>query len=170
MKLVMDPRSPATPVVLAEQFRLGRQMFSEAVEARRALGEIGSVQKQVGEAEKKPAAQDAQFKSTLLDAKSQLSKLLSSKDRAPEQGAGLMDAYKDLASALRVVESGDRAVPSQAIAVYEESSRQIKARMSEWAAFKASTLQALNQQLYQVSLAPIRIGDSEQGLEYLMSQ
>ena len=41
-----------------------------------------------------------------------------------------------LASALRVVESGDRAVPSQAIAVYKESSQHAKARIAEWTRFK----------------------------------
>jgi hypothetical protein len=39
---------------------------------------------------------------------------------------GCPDAYKDLASALRVVEGGDRSVPSQAVAVYKESSLKSK--------------------------------------------
>ncbi len=42
----------------------------------------------------------------------------------PEQASGLQDAFADMASALRVVEGGDRAVPSQAIAVYNESAQQ----------------------------------------------
>ena len=170
LKLMMDPRSPATPAILAEQFRLGRQMFSEAVEARRALGEIGSVEKQLAQAEGKTAAQNAQFKSTLAEAKSGLSKILSTKERAPEQGSGLTDAYKDLTSALRVVESGDRAIPSQALEVYQQASEQVKARMSEWAAFKQTKLPEINEQLHRASLAPIGVGDTEQGLEFLMSQ
>ena len=170
LQLVMDPRSPATPAMLSEQFRLGQRMFAEAVEARIALGEIGSVQKQLAVAEQKPAAQNTQFKSILTEAKSGLGKILATKERAPDQGAGLMDAYKDLASALRVVESGDRAVPSQALAVYEQSSQQIKARMNEWAEFKQSKLPELNRQLHQASLAPIAVGDTERGVEFLMSQ
>jgi photosystem II stability/assembly factor-like uncharacterized protein len=169
LQVVMDPRSPATPESLAEQFRLGQQIFLETIEARRALAEIGSTQKQLAEAEQKPAAQNAQFKSALTEARTGLGKILATKDRAPEQGAGLIDAYKDLASALRVVESGDRAAPSQAIGVYEQSSEQIKARMREWAEFKQTRLPELNQQLGRANLSPIAIGDDEQGLDFLMS-
>jgi hypothetical protein len=46
--------------------------------------------------------------------------------------SGLEDAFADMASALSVVESGDRAVPSQAIAVYTESSQRVKAAIAEW--------------------------------------
>ena len=60
----MDPRSPATPEVLVQQLQLGRQIFGETIEARRALAEIVSVQKQLADIQQKLAgdikAQNAQ--------------------------------------------------------------------------------------------------------------
>jgi len=56
---------------------------------------------------------------------------------------------------LRVVENGDRAAPAQAIAVYEESSRQVKARIAEWTRFKQTQLEQVNRQLREAKLAPV---------------
>jgi photosystem II stability/assembly factor-like uncharacterized protein len=170
LKVVMDPRSPATPEVLAQQLKLGQQMFGETMEARRALGEIGSVQKQLAEVQQKLGAQSAQLKSALAEAESAINKILTNKEHAAGENPGLQDAYTGLASALRVVESGDRAVPSQAIAVYEESSQQVKARTAEWAGFKQTRLAQLNQQLREANLAPIAVAEIEEQVEFLMSR
>src|SRR5208282_1710963 len=75
LKIVMDPRSPATPEILAQQLQMGQQIFGETIEARRTLAEIASVQKQLGDIQEKleqqkPATQDAQLKSSLTDAQS----------------------------------------------------------------------------------------------------
>ena len=58
LKIVMDPRSPATPRDLEQQLQLARQIFAEAISSRQALAEIRSVQKQLSE----PGAK-AQWKS-----------------------------------------------------------------------------------------------------------
>ena len=136
LKVIMDPRSPATPEVLAQQLQLGQQIFAETIAARRALAEIVSVQKQLTEIQKKlvqekSETQNAQLKSAISEAQSAIGKILRIRTLA-EEGPGLQDVYNALVSALRVVESGDRAVPSQAIAVYKESSQPAKARIAEW--------------------------------------
>jgi hypothetical protein len=154
---------------LVQQFQLGQQIFDATLQARRVLAEIRSVQKQLtGAQERASTDQNAALKSTLAEAQSGLSKLLRNKE--DQQKLGIEDAYKNLASALRVVEGGDRAVPSQAIAVYKESSEQVNARMSEWTAFKQRKLPELNQQLRQSNLTPIAIADIEEEVEFLMSQ
>jgi photosystem II stability/assembly factor-like uncharacterized protein len=170
LKVIMDPRSPATPEVLAQQLQLGRQMFGETIEARRALAEIGSVQKQLAEVQLKLGAQSSELKSALTEAGSAIGKILTNKEHAADESPGLQDAYAGLASALRVVESGDRAVPSQAIAVYKESSPQVKARVAEWARFKQTRLAQLNQQLREANFAPIVIAEIERQVEFLMSR
>ena len=180
LEVFMDPRSPATPEELTQQLQLGRQIFGETIEARRALAEIGSVQKQLADIQQKLGqrnlgAQSAQLKSALDEAQSGIGKILANKvvankERAAEEGAGLEEAYAGLASALRVVESGDRAVPSQAIAVYTESSQQVKARIAEWARFKQTRVAQLNQQLREANLAPIAISEIEREVEFLMSR
>jgi len=169
LQVVMDPRSPATPETLARQLQLGQQIFGETLEARRALAEINSVQKQLSDTQQKPAAQNAALKAALAGAQSAIGKILSDKDAA---GAtpGLEDAYTGLASALRVVEGGDRAVPSQALAVYNESSGEIRVRIAEWAAFKQTLLRQLNQQLRDAHIEPIAISEIEQAVDFLVTR
>jgi photosystem II stability/assembly factor-like uncharacterized protein len=174
LKVIMDPRSPATPEVLAQQLQLGRQIFGETVEARRAQAEIGSVQKQLADLQQKLGqqkleAQSEPLKSLLEEAQSAIGKILMNKQHTAGEGPGLPDAYTGLASALRVVESGDRAVPSQAIAVYNESSKQVKARIAEWTQFKQTKLVQLNHQLREANLAPIAIAEIERPAEFLTS-
>jgi hypothetical protein len=156
--------------VLTQQLQLGRQMFGETVEARRALAEIASVQKQLGDIQQKLTSQSAQLKTALEEGQSGISKILTNKEHAANEGPGLQDAYAGLASALRVVEGGDRAVPSQAIAVYQESSQQVKARIAEWVRFKQTRLAQLNQQLREANFAPIAIAEIEEQVEFLMSR
>ncbi|HKN33656.1 MAG TPA: hypothetical protein VJX16_10490 [Terriglobales bacterium] len=168
LEVRMDPRSPATPKVLAEQFQLGQQMFEETLQARQVLAEIHSVQKQLAGAQQGTTDQNTSLKSALADAQSALVKILTNK--TDQQRPGIEDAYKNLASALRVVEGGDRPAPSQAVGVYKESSEQIKARINEWNAFKQGKLPDLNQQLRQANLTPIAVADVEEEIEFLMSQ
>jgi hypothetical protein len=61
-------------------------------------------------------------------------------------------------------------VPAQAIAVYKESSQQVKARIAEWDRFKQTRLAQLNQQLRDANFAPIAIAEIEQEVEFLMSR
>ncbi|MGA8539512.1 MAG: hypothetical protein WB566_08425 [Terriglobales bacterium] len=159
LTVTMDPRSPATLDVLTQQFELGKQIFGEAREARRVLSEISSVQKQLEDIQQKlgqakSEAQNAQLKSALTKARTDIAKILRNKEHATED-TGLQDAFAGLASALRVVESGDRAVPAQAIAVYKESSPLAKARIAAWVQFQQTQLAQLNQQLRAAKVASV---------------
>jgi photosystem II stability/assembly factor-like uncharacterized protein len=162
LTVVMDPRSPATPEVLAQQLQLGRKIFAETTEARRALAEIESVQKQLADTQEKLGKeksenQNAQLKSALTEAQSAIGKIVMNKEHPGEQSPGLQVAYTALTSALRVVEGGDRAAPSQAIAVYQESSQQAKASIAAWTLLKQTRLTQLNQRLRDAKFAPIAI-------------
>jgi photosystem II stability/assembly factor-like uncharacterized protein len=169
LELVMDPRSPATLETLSEQLRLGKQMFDETVEGRRALAEMGSVQEQLTGLQRSPAAQSANLRLTLADVQSELSRIMEGKQSAsPDHG--LLNSYSALASALRVVESGDRAVPAQAIAVYNESSESLKAGIAEWSRLKQTKLVELNQRLRKANLAPLAIAEIEKQVEFLRSR
>src|ERR1700691_1262684 len=170
LKVVMDPRSPATPEVLQQQLRLGQQLFAETREARRTLAEIGSVQKQLAELGQKVGEQNPTLKSALAGTQSELANILNKKETVSGGMDGLQEAYTALASALHVVEGGDRAVPSQAIAVYKESSQSIKAGIAEWTTFKQTKLPQLNHQLSDGSLSPIAISEIEQEVQFFMSR
>jgi hypothetical protein len=170
LQVVMDPRSSATPEVLLQQLQLGNQIFAETTEARRTLAEINSIQKRISDAQQKPEGQNPELKSAMAQVQSEMTKILTKKNHDPERNAGLQEAYKDLASALRVVERGERAVPSQAIAVYKQSSQQVKVCIREWTTLKQTKLPTLNQQLRERGLSPIAISEIEEEVESLMSR
>jgi photosystem II stability/assembly factor-like uncharacterized protein len=161
LKVVMDPRSPATPEILRQQLQLGLQIFAETLEARRALAEIASLKKQLSDREQKLGENNSALKSALADARAEISKI-EGKPGAVGQPSGLQDAFTDMASALRVVEGGDRAVPSQAIAVYNQSSQCVKIAIAQWSEFKTTKLRQLNQKLSEANLPPIAISGIEQ--------
>ncbi len=155
LQVVMDPRSPATTEVLQKQFELAQQIYGEAMEARRTSAAIKSAQKQIADIERQAGSQPADLKSALADAQFSLNKIVAAKADGSEHDLGLQDVSRNLASALRVVESGDRATPAGAIAVYNEASDQLKARTREWIAFKQTTLPRLNNQLRQAGLPAV---------------
>jgi hypothetical protein len=61
-------------------------------------------------------------------------------------------------------------VPSQALALYEESSGRMRARIAEWTTYKQTKLAALNQKLREAKLAPIAISEIEREVEFLMTR
>jgi photosystem II stability/assembly factor-like uncharacterized protein len=170
LRVVMDPRSPATPETLRQQLQLGQQVFAGTLDARRALAEIVSLQKQLADLQQKVGEKDSAIKSALVDAQTEVAKILKKPETVPGQTGGLQEAFTEMASALRVVEGGDRAVPSQATAVYNESSQGIKTALAEWSEFKTTRLARLNQKLSEANLAPIVISEIEQEVQFLMSR
>jgi len=170
LQITMDPRSAATPETLKQQLQLGQEMYAETLGARRALAEISSLQKQIADVQQKVDPQKSGLKSALAEAQSEIEKILVNKATPADRAPGLQEAYAGVASALRVVEGGERAAPSQAIALYEESDRQVKARIAEWATFKQAKLLPLNQKLHQENFAPMAISEIEREVELLMSR
>jgi hypothetical protein len=157
LKIVMDPRSPATARDLEQQLELSRQIFAEAISSRHTLAEIRSVQRQSSELQQKLAANQADLKSAVTQLESEIGRILNGNEDLTNKVVGLGNASKGLASALNAVESGDRAVPSQAIALYEESSQALKLRLADWNHVKTNWLPQLNQHLRQNNMTPIAI-------------
>ena len=155
LRVVMDPRSSATPETLRDQFQLGQKIFGEIMEARCELAAIGSLQKRLAKLEQEVGDKDGAFKPALVGTQKELSALVSEPEGVAGQSAGLQDALTGMASALRVVESGDRAVPSQALAVYDEFGQRVRAAIEEWSKFKTVTLSVLNRRLVEKHLAPL---------------
>jgi hypothetical protein len=169
LEITMDPRSAATPEILRQQFQLANQIFIEAMEARRVLSEINSVQKQIAEAQRKLGERSPEVKLALADVQSGIAEILKKKDANSVLSAGLQEAYQNLVSALRVVERGERATPAQAIALHKESSQQAKISIEEWTTFQQMKLAPLNQRLHQTGISPITISEIEQEGDSLMS-
>ncbi len=164
LQIRMDPRSAATPQELERQFELGRSIFTETLQAKRTVAEIHAVQKQLADVQVKLGGEHADLKASAAEAATEIQKILAGGEGAP--GAmGLERANTGLASALRVVESSDRAVPVQALDVYQESNNAMKLGVDEWNRFKTTRLPQLNQQLQKANLGPIAIAEIEKDME-----
>jgi photosystem II stability/assembly factor-like uncharacterized protein len=159
LKIVMDPRSPATPRDLEQQFQLGRQIFTETISGGKILAEIKSVQKQLSDLDQKLGGDHADLKSAVSQLQTEIRKILAGSEDPASNAVGLENASAGLASALAVVESGDRAAPSQAMALYHDSSQALKLRLADWNQFKTTRLPQLNQQLHQENMAPIAVSE-----------
>jgi hypothetical protein len=61
-------------------------------------------------------------------------------------------------------------VPSQAIAVYKQSSQQVKVCIREWTTLKQTQFPPLNQQLRERGLSPVAISEIEEEVQSLMSR
>jgi photosystem II stability/assembly factor-like uncharacterized protein len=158
LEVKMDPRSSATPQVLSEQERVGREIYTETVRSRKAVSEAGSVRKQL-EALQQPGV----VVSTFL-------KELSKITRGEAGNMGLELANTSLLASLRVVEGGNRATPSQAMEVYQQSKLAFEKRASEWQRLKTSELPKVNEELQKSGKQPIRMSAIEEEIDYLMTR
>jgi photosystem II stability/assembly factor-like uncharacterized protein len=170
LTIAMDPRSSATSETLEQQLQLGLQIFGDTMEARRTAAEIDSVRKKLAALEQEIGEKNSAIKSALVETQTEISKITAKRGDGPGASASLQDAFINMVSALHVVESGDRAVPSQAVAVYSESKQRARAAIAEWNDFKINKLPALNRKLSDSNLAPIAISEIEQEAQFLMSQ
>jgi photosystem II stability/assembly factor-like uncharacterized protein len=156
--VAMDPRTSATPAVLAEQERLGREIYGETMLSRKAISETGSVAKQLA-GKKSPSAAATSFLAAL-------NKIV----RGDKSQMGLEAANTGLLASLRVVEGGDRETPSQAIELYRQSKQAFEQRAAEWQKLKTTELPQVNQELEKSGAKPIKMSVIEKEIEYLMTR
>jgi photosystem II stability/assembly factor-like uncharacterized protein len=168
-KVEMDPRSQATKAQLDDQQRLGLEIFAEVRRARRALAEIGAVKQRLSNVKTQLAGKNPELLAQATNLETAITKIEKG-SQAPIATMGLEAASTGLAAALRVVEGGDRTVPSQALELYQQSDEAAKARMAEWTKLKTTQLVQLNDALQKVDIAPVQISRIEQEAEYLMSE
>jgi hypothetical protein len=170
LTIVMDPRSSATPGILEQQFQLGQKIFVAATESRQALAEIMGLQKQLSAAAQNTSKASAELQARVTQLQDEMQKILKGSGEPSGDAMGLEQAALGLSGALKVVESGDRAVPAQGIEVFQESNRAMQLRMQEWSRLKTIQLAQLNDKLKQANMAPLTIGEIEPDEENLISQ
>ena len=157
LRITMDPRSTARPQDLAQQVRLGREIFTQALDARRGLSAIQKLQKQLSDLQPR-LQQNPDLKASTDAASNELKTIISG---ASSQDMGLDKASAGLSGALRVVESNDRPVPAQALELYRESSAAAKLALAKWNDFKSKRVPELNHQLEGARLPPLAIAQLE---------
>jgi photosystem II stability/assembly factor-like uncharacterized protein len=153
LSIAMDPRSPATSQELEQQLQLGEQIYTQAFECQRIIGEIGFVQKQIAELQPQLRELPA-LKATVEQITTKIKGIVSTEGKELPT-TGLQTANAGLGAALRVVLSGDRAVPAQALEIYRLASAAMSARVEEWKVLKTGPLASMNEELTRAGLAPI---------------
>ncbi len=168
LRVQMDPRSKATNAELEQQQTLGLEIFGEVRRTRQTLAEMTSVRKSIEERK-----QHLKGQAELL---AQAEKLDAAMD-AIEKGSkstpdamGLEAAGSGLQSVLRVVESGDRTTPQQAIDVYKLSGDAAKRRTAEWKALKNGALAEFNNAIKKAGLPAVDVAVVETEADTLVAQ
>ncbi len=168
--VVKDPRSPASQAEMEDQFKISYKIFSDSLQARRALAEIGSVQDQLGKSIAKEAEANTELEKQVSDLTTAIDALLSGQSKSAEKAMGLEEANTALTAALHVSESSDRPIPSQALEVYEQAHMDSASRLQEWSALKQGPLANLNKKLKAQGLTPVAIAEIEREVYYLMTR
>jgi photosystem II stability/assembly factor-like uncharacterized protein len=156
LEVRMDPRATATPEELDRQTELGREILATLAGGQRVRDEIDGVDKQLSELETKATAHP-ELVTGMRQLRSDIAKII-----AGEPGgdiSGLKGANSGLEAALGVVETSDRAIPSQAMTLFDESTQELKSRVAQWDGLKKTLLSQLNHQLQQAGMAAISGGE-----------
>ena len=163
----MDPRSQATKAELDDQQQLGLEIFAQAHAARKTLAEVAAVKKRLSDVKSQLTGKNPELLSQVTNLESAIAKIEKGSS-APIAIMGLTSASAGLAAALRVVESGDRTVPSQALELYQQCDAAAKAALADWTKLKSTQLDPLNDALQKAGLAPVQTSAVD-GAEYRMS-
>ncbi len=161
LKVEMDPRSQATSAELNDQLRVGLQIFDEVQMTRKALAEIGVIKKRLSEIESQSLKQYPELLSQISSVQSAIEKVEKGEHAAPGAITGLESANSGLAAALRVVQSGDRAIPSQAMDLYREADQVAKAELAQWSDVKRTQIPKLNDVLQKAGVTTVQIAEIE---------
>jgi photosystem II stability/assembly factor-like uncharacterized protein len=172
MQVTMDPRSTATTDVLDQQFALGGSIYRETLASRKAMAELESVEGQLNELQSRnnnPADLQRELRSALA----QLQAIKNGEpadSNPPEKRIGLADANTGLGVALRVVESGDRPAPAQAIVIFDQMKSAANAQIAAWQHFKGSELAKVNAALQRAHQPSLQIAAIEEEVHYAMTR
>jgi photosystem II stability/assembly factor-like uncharacterized protein len=157
LKVVLDPRSSATPTDLAKQFDLGRRVSQLTQQTAAMTRSLTALRKQLGDLQKDNASLSPQI--VALD--NEVSRIMGAGGRRSAAAApsGLAAVSADLNAVNSVADSADRMPPAQAYALLEQARRNLAAQSASWDALKKGKLAELNAALQRQNLPPIVIKD-----------
>jgi hypothetical protein len=153
MKVVLDPRSPATPTDLARQFELGMKATSEIAKDGQLTRELAALRARITEIKQKNASDTALLALvSKVESEAQRISGVGASWQTPANPSGVGAVQVNLGAVNFVVDSADRTPPAQAYALYEQASRDLAALMASWDALKNGQLAELNRALRDKNL------------------
>jgi photosystem II stability/assembly factor-like uncharacterized protein len=155
LKVMLDPRSPATPTDLARQFDLGLKATTEIAKNGQLTRELAALRAQITDIKKK--APDAALLELVSRVEAEAQKLsgVGASWQTPANPSGVGAVQINLGAVNFVVDSADRTPPAQAYALYEQASRDLAALVTSWDALKNGQLAELNRALRDKNLPAI---------------
>ena len=159
LKIVLDPRSTATPLELAKQFDLAMKVTRQIGKNAQLTQQVGALRRQLGEAQKNASKSTASaaLLPLILYVDAEAAKILgvtgSRTAAAPPSGLGAVSS--ELNAVNGVVDSADRTPPAQAYALFNEASRNLATQTASWEALKSGKLVELNRALRDQKLPEI---------------
>ena len=160
----MDPRSGASQSVLEQQQEMALRIYKDSLDSRKVLAEMESVDKDLARPDL--AHPSAKVDAELAKVRAGMQAILNGK--AGQQG--LRQANMGLASALSVVESGDREIPAPATEIYDQARAAAAQAESQWTAMKQGELPRLNEALKRAHLQPVHIAAIERQVIFQMTR
>ncbi|HTA69940.1 MAG TPA: hypothetical protein VK776_16745 [Bryobacteraceae bacterium] len=158
LKIVLDPRSVATPSDLAKQFELSLKIARELGNATDVTQQISSLRRQLADAKAK-ASSDSALLASIAALDTDASKIAGTGGgrNAEAPPTGLNAVRLQLNAVLNVADSADRTPPAQAFALFDQASRDLTTHMAAWNSLKAGKLSELNRSLQAKQLPQIEI-------------
>ncbi|HEY0784510.1 MAG TPA: hypothetical protein VGD62_01485 [Acidobacteriaceae bacterium] len=173
LQVAMDPRAAATPDVLAQQFTRAYSIYLQTIPSRKAMAELEAAESQL----KTLHADQGTPSPDLTEALDRASRSLdlirngaASKDEDSSQPQGLAAANAGLGVALRIVESGDREAPAQALSIADQSGKSSRLGIEQWQQWKTTELRTLNQSLTRAHRDPLHIAEIEEQVHYAITR
>jgi hypothetical protein len=157
LKIVLDPRSTATPSDLARQFDLAMRIAKEFGRATDATQQIGSLRRQLADAKSKASGNSA-LPALIASLDAEAEKIAGAGGRNAEAPpSGLNAVRSQLNAVLNVVDSADRTPPAQAYALFDQANRDLAAQLAAWNSLKSGKLIELNRSLQDQNLLRVEL-------------
>jgi photosystem II stability/assembly factor-like uncharacterized protein len=172
LRVIMDPRASATSQVLDQQFALADSIYTQTLSSRKAMAELESVESQLKKLDASGQSKPDFLTQAIHHALTSLQEIKGGEAGVEKKGqvAGLAQANAGLGVALRVVESGDRTAPAQALVIFNQMSSAARRRIKAWQQYKTTELSQVNAALARANRKPVQIAAIEEQVHYAMTR
>jgi photosystem II stability/assembly factor-like uncharacterized protein len=173
LQVTMDPRCTATAQVLELQFTLADSIYEQTLSSRKAMAELEGVESQLKKLQASGEDDPAELKQALHDALAKLEEIKggdAGTDEPNGKEPGLAQANSGLGIALRMVESGDRTAPSQALVIFDQMSKAAHEKVQAWEHYKSVDLRDLNAALARAHRETLQVAEIEEQVHYAMTR
>jgi photosystem II stability/assembly factor-like uncharacterized protein len=156
LKVVLDPRSNATPADLARQFDLAKKVARLSGQTAQLTRSLLALRKQLSDLQKASLS----FATLIQAVDTVAAKIVGTGGSrvAATTPSGLGAVSSDLNAVNSVVDSADRMPPAQAYSLFEQAGRNFAALVASWDELKKGKLAELNQALRGQNLPEISAG------------